>query len=174
MQFVLASSLIEPQPGLAVWTLVTFLLVATVLRWKVWGPLMKIIGEREQTIQDAVDAARKEREEAERLLTDQKVAAEQARKETAELIRQNRDEVEKAKEELFAKARSEAEAMLTQARRTIEEEKRKAVAEVRDVAVTLAIGAAGKLLERNLDDAAQRQLAEDYLQKLSKTESAKA
>lgn len=174
MDMVLAASLTDANPGLAVWTLVTFLLVATVLRWKVWGPLMKIIGEREQTIQDAVDSARKEREEAERLLSDQKVAAEKARKETAELIKQNREEVEKAKEELFAKARSEADAMLAQARRTIEEEKRKALAEVREVAVTLAIGAAGKLLERNLDDASQRKLAEDYLQQLSKSDSAQA
>lgn len=167
MPIVLAEgSLVSVNPGLAIWTLVTFLIVAVVLRWKVWGPLMKIIEGREQTIQDAVDAARKEREEAQKLLADQQVAAEKARKETAELIRQNRVEVEKAKEELVAKARAEADALLTQARRTIEDEKRKALAEVREVAVSLAIGAAGNLLEKNLDEGTQRKLAEDYLGKL--------
>lgn len=174
MPIVLAEgSLVSVNPGLAIWTLVTFLIVASVLRWKVWGPLMKIIEGREQTIQDAVDAARKEREEAQKILADQQAAAEQARKETAELIRQNRVEVDKAKEELFAKARAEADALLAQARRTIEDEKRKAMAEVREVAVSLAINAAGNLLEKNLDDTTQRRLAEDYLGKLPQV-SAKA
>lgn len=174
MQILLAASLIEPQPGLAIWTLVTFLLVAIVLRWKVWGPLMGIIEAREKNIEDAVEAARREREEAERLLTEQQAEAEKARKETAELIRQNRAEVEKAKEELMAKARAEADAFLAQARRTIEDERRKALADVREVAVSLAMGAAGKLIEKNLDDAAQRKLATDYLESLPKSAQAKA
>jgi len=41
-------SLVSVNPGLAIWTLVTFLLVAVVLRWKVWGPLMHMIEAREK------------------------------------------------------------------------------------------------------------------------------
>lgn len=169
MPIVLAEGgLVSVNPGLAIWTLVTFLLVFGLLRWKVWGPLMQIIEGREKTIQDAVDAARKEREEAERLLTEQKVAAEAARKEAAEMVRKSQAEVEKAKEELFARARAEADALLVQARKTIEDEKRKALAEVRETAASLAIAVAGKLLEKNLDDAGHKQLAEQYVAGLGK------
>ena len=55
-------SLVSVNPGLAIWTLVTFLLVAAVLRWKVWGPRMHVIEEREKGIADAVEQAKKELE----------------------------------------------------------------------------------------------------------------
>ena len=73
---VLGAGILDPQPGLAFWFLITFILVAAVLRWKVWGPLASTIEEREKSIQSAIDQAKLEREQAEKLLTEQKVAAE--------------------------------------------------------------------------------------------------
>ena len=105
---VLGAGILDPQPGLAFWFLITFILVAAVLRWKVWGPLASTIEEREKSIQSAIDQAKLEREQAEKLLTEQKVAAEAARKETAKLVRRNQLEVEKAKEQMLAQAQAEA------------------------------------------------------------------
>jgi F-type H+-transporting ATPase subunit b len=155
--------LIDPQPGLAIWTIITFVIVAAFLRWKVWGPLSHVIEGREKSIQQAIDQAKTEREQAEKLLAEQQLAIADARKEAAEMVRKNRLEVEKAKEELMAKARSEADNLLAVARKTIEDEKLKALAEIRDVAVELAIGAAGKLVASRMDDASQRTLAEDFI-----------
>jgi F-type H+-transporting ATPase subunit b len=156
-------SLIDPQPGLAFWTLVTFVLVFVVLRWKVWGPLSQAIDEREKSIRDAVDQAKLERLQAEKLLNEQKLAAEQARKESAELVRQSQAQVEKAKTELFAQAKAEADKVITAARKQIEEEKRQAIAEIRGLAVDLALQAAGKLVSREMNDATHRALAEEYV-----------
>lgn len=160
--------LIDPQPGLAIWTLVTFLIVAGFLRWKVWGPLMHVIEAREKSIQASVDQARLEREQAEKLLAEQQVAIADARKEAAEMVRQNRAEIDAAKAELIAKARSEADALLANARRTIEDEKRKAVAEIRGLAVDLALAAAGKVVGAKMDDASHRALAAEFIASVEK------
>ena len=157
--------LISPQPGLAIWTLLSFAIVFTLLAWKVWGPLGAMIDEREKVIQDSIETAKNERAAAEKLLAEQKAVAEQARKEAAEMVRQSQLEVAKAKAELVEKAKAEADALLAAARKTIETEKAKALAEIRSVAVDLAIGAAGKLLEKNLDDAAHKALAADFVAK---------
>jgi F-type H+-transporting ATPase subunit b len=167
-----AGGLIDPNPGLAIWTLITFLLVAAFLRWKVWGPLMAVIDEREKSIQSAIDQAKTEREAAEKLLAEQQVAAEAARKEAAEMVRKNRAEVDAAKVELIAKARAEADALVASARKQIEDEKRKALAEVRQVAVDLALAAAGKVVSAKMDDAAHRAVAEEYIGSLGKQPSA--
>jgi F-type H+-transporting ATPase subunit b len=163
-----AGSVVDASPGLAVWTTVTFLLVAAVLRWKVWGPLAQTIEAREHSIKAAIDQAKTEREQAEKLLAEQQKAIQEARREAGEMVRKSQAEVEKAKEQLFAQARKEADALLVQARQTISDEKQKALSEIRDVAVDLAIQAASKLLTQKLDDSAHRALAEEYVKNVQK------
>jgi len=155
--------LIDPQPGLALWTLITFLVVAAFLRWKVWGPLMEVIDEREKSIQDALDGARKEREAADKLLAEQQAAIVEARKEAAELVRKNRAEVEAFKAELMAKAKAEADHLLDTARKQITDEKRKAIAEIRVQAVDLALAAAARVVSAKMDDESHRGLAEEFI-----------
>lgn len=160
---VLGAGILDPNPGLAFWFLITFILVAVVLRWKVWGPLAQTIEEREKSIQSAIDQAKLEREQAERLLSEQKIAADNARKETAELVRKNQLEVEKAKEQMLAQAQAEADAKLKESLKQIEEEKRKALVEVRETAIELALAAASKLVSKELNDASHRTLAEQFV-----------
>lgn len=163
---LVAASIMQLNPGLTFWTIVTFLVVMVVLRLTAWKPILSMLDEREKNIREAIDGAKRERLEAEKLLAEQKEATEKARREVAELIRKNQAEVEAAREAALAKAKEDAEKLLAQAQRTIGEERAQAVAELRSTAVDLAIAAAGKLLETNLDEAKQRQLAEDFLQKL--------
>ena len=60
--------LIQPEPGLAIWTVVTFLLLVFVLGKYAWKPLLAMLAEREQTIRTALDEARKAREDSKSLL----------------------------------------------------------------------------------------------------------
>jgi len=162
-------SLLQAEPGLAFWTLVTFLVVAAVLAWKVWGPLTKMIDERERSIRESVEQAAREREAAEKLVAQQQAAVQEARREAGELLRRSQADVEKARDEAMARARHEAEELLAKARAQIEEEKTRAIAELRDAAIDLAMGAAGKLLSRSMDDAAHRSLAEEFVGQVEKT-----
>jgi len=95
-----------------------------------------------------------------------RVSLEKARNEAADLIRRNQAEVAAAKTELMASAKKESEALLAQARASIEEERRAAVADLRAQVVDIAIEAAGRLLQTQMDEKKQRQLVEEYLSKL--------
>ena len=101
-----ASSLVDVRPGLIFWTLVTFILVALLLRRVAWGPILKVVDEREKTIAASIESAKRERAEAERLLAEQKEAIQKARAEAAEMMRRNTEDVEKLRTELVAKARA--------------------------------------------------------------------
>jgi F-type H+-transporting ATPase subunit b len=164
-----ASGFLEVRPGLIFWTLVTFLLAAFVLRRVAWGPIVTRVEEREKTIQAAIDAARHERSEAEKLLAEQKAAIATARREAAEMVRSNAEDVDRLRADLLAKARAQAEELKAEAKRAIEDEKLKAVAEVKAFSADLAIQIAEKLLGEHLDAEKQKKLAQQYLESLGRT-----
>jgi F-type H+-transporting ATPase subunit b len=161
-----ASSFVEVRPGLIFWTLVTFIIVAIILRAKAWGPILSLVEEREKQIAGSIEAAKRERAEAEKLLAEQKTAIAEARRDAQEMLRRNQQEVEKFREELMAKSRKEAEEFKASAQREIEEQKSKAIAEVKAIAVDLSMEIASKLLNERLDDSKHRALAEQFVQGL--------
>ena len=166
-----AAGLLDVRPGLIFWTLITFGVVAWVLRRVAWGPILKVVDQREKSIAAAIETARRERQEAEKLLAEQKDAIQKARSEAAEMMRRNADDVEKLRNELVSKARAEAEAQKTEALREIASERVKAVAEVKSLAADLAVQIAEKLLNERLDAPKQKELAAQYLADLGKTPS---
>lgn len=168
MNFLLLASagFTDVRPGLIFWTLITFFIVAFVLRRAAWGPILKAVGEREKAISDSIEAAKRERAEAEKLLGEQKTAIAGARAEAAEMMRKNQVDMEKFREDLMGKSRKEAEDLKTDARRSIEEEKNKAVADLKAHSVSLAIQIAEKLMEEKLDDAKHKALAEKFVNEL--------
>lgn len=167
---VLASggSLTDVQPGLVFWTLITFIIVAIVLRRVAWGPLLQAVNEREKQIQSSIDAAKKERAEAEKLLAEQKTAIAAARAESAEQLRKTQADMEKLREDLMGRSKKEAEELKADARKTIEAEKVKAIADLKNEAVNLAFQIAEKLLGDKMDDARHRALAEQFVADLNK------
>jgi F-type H+-transporting ATPase subunit b len=161
-----AGGITDLNPGLTLWTAITFLVLLVVLSKFAWGPIVSMLNERERTIKDAIEAAKKERAEAERLLADQKLSLAKAQREAAELARKNQQEVEALRQELTAKARKEADELVAGARRQIAEELQKAKSELKAQVADLAIDAAGRLVKANLDDKAQRALVEEYIAQL--------
>jgi F-type H+-transporting ATPase subunit b len=161
-----AGSITDINPGLTLWTAITFVFLLVVLARFAWGPVVRMLAERERNIREAIEAAKKERAEAERLLADQKQALARAQREAAELAKRNQQEVETLRQELTARARKEAEELVVAARQQITEEIGKARAELRSEVADLAIEAAGRLVRANLDDRAQRQLVEEYIAQL--------
>ncbi len=161
-----AGGITDLNPGLTLWTAITFLVLLVVLSKFAWGPIVSMLNERERTIRDAIDAAKKERAEAERLLSEQKASLAKAQREAADLARRNQQEVEALRQELTAKARKEADELVAGARRQITEEVQKAKGELKAHVADLAIEAASRLVKANLDDKAQRALVEEYIAQL--------
>ncbi len=161
-----AGGITDLNPGLTLWTAITFLFLLLVLSKFAWGPIVKMLNERETTIREAIEAAKRERAEAERMLAEQKASLAQAQREAADLAKRNQQEVEAMRQELTARARKEADDLVASARRQIDEEKVKAIQELRSQVADLAIDAASRLVQANLDDASQRKLVEDYIAQL--------
>lgn len=153
-------------PGLMIWTLVIFGLLLLILAKTAWPAILKAVEEREQRIQDQLDAAAKANAEAQRLLADYHSQLAAAKAEAQDIVAQGRTAGDKLRDEIVAKGRTEQEELLARARREIAIERDKAVAELRREAVELSIAAATKVIERNLDTEADRKLVQDYLARL--------
>ncbi len=164
---VLASSFTDVKPGLIIWTWITFIVVFIALRKMAWGPLLKSVEDREKNIVNAIESAKRERAEAEKLLVEQKTAIAQARQEAAEQVRKTQADMEKFREELMGKAKKEAEDLKVDARRSIEEERAKAVSDIKAEAAKLSIQIAEKLLTERLDDPKHQQLAQQFVAELA-------
>jgi F-type H+-transporting ATPase subunit b len=161
------SSLLTPDGGLVIWTLVIFGLLMAILAKLVWPVILEAVREREQRLQDQLDEAAKANAEAQRVLTEyqQQVAA--AKAEAQDIVAQARTAGDKLREDLVAKGRAEQEELLERARREIAIERDKALAELRREAVELSIAAASKVIERNLDTEADRKLVQEFLAAIS-------
>ena len=163
---VLAAGIMDLRPGLTIWTAITFLLLVVLLSKFAWGPIVKMLDERERTIREAIEQAKKERAEAERMLAEQTASLQAAQREAAALAARSKQDVEALRADLTAKARKEAEDLVASARTQIQAEKAKALAELKGQVVDLAIEAARRLIESSLDEKAQRALVEEYIAKL--------
>ena len=152
--------------GLVIWTLIVFGLLFFVLRRLAWPELLRAVEAREQALQRQLDEAEKNRAESARLLEEHKRLVQGARAEAQDLIAKAKQVAEKEREALLGKARHEQEELLQRARKEIDAEKQKALLALRKEAVDLALAAAGKLLEQELDDEAHRRLVAEYLASL--------
>ena len=158
--------LVTPQFGLVFWTLVTFILLLVVLGRFAWKPLLGALNERERSIQESLDNARTEREQAQKLLDEHRELVAQARRERSEAVAAGQRDAERLKAEILEEGRKQREQMLKQTEEQVKAEMRQARSELRGVAADLSVRVAEKLLAHNMDDAAQRKLVEDYLSEL--------
>ena len=156
-------NLLEPNGGLMFWTLLIFFGLLVLLRKFAFGPILDAVNSREQALTDAMAAAAKDRDEAARLLAEQRAAIEAARNEAQRYIAEGRATAESMRGDMLEQTRTQQAELLERARREIESEKVKAIDELRREAVDLALAGAGKLIGQRLDTAADRTLVEQYL-----------
>ena len=159
--------LLSPAYGLMVWTLVIFIILLFVLAKYAFKPITAAVEAREQALQEAIDAARRDREEAALLLAQHRASLDASRAEGQKLIADARAAAERVRTELVEQAHAEQARMLERARAEIAAEQAKAIAELRKEAVELAIMGASKVIGQNLDGAANRQIVERFLASIS-------
>lgn len=157
------SGLMRPEPGLMIWTFLIFVIVLGILAWKAYPAILGAVEAREKALNDAIENARKDREAAAAALAEQLKKLEQTRDEAQKMIAEGRAAGEKVRLDVMAQAKAEHDAMLERARTEIGAERDRAVLELRREAVELSIRGASKVLEKNLDDASNRKLVDEFL-----------
>ena len=159
-------NLLDPHYGLITWTIVVFFVTFFTLRKFAWGPILAAVRGREQALTDAMAAAERDRNEAAKLVAEQKAAIEAARNEAQRFIAEGRATAESMRAEMLEQAKREMDEVRERARKDIENEKAKAIDELRKEAVDLALAGAGKLIGQKLDADADRKMVEQYLASL--------
>jgi F-type H+-transporting ATPase subunit b len=163
--------LLSPSGGLMFWTLIIFLILAFILSKFAFKPITKAVEEREKALEDAIAGAKADREAAAKLLAEHQAQIEGARAEAQKMIVEGRQIGEKIRAEMVEETRGQQQEMLERARREIEAEKQRAIADLRREAVDLAIAGASKVIEKNLDDASNRQIVESFLSSIPTSKS---
>ena len=152
--------------GLSFWTLVVFAILVLILGKYAWGPILAAVDAREKGIQTALDEAAERNQEAEKLLANYKENLADARRQANELLAEGKAAGESIRMEIEEKARGEAQSIIERARAGIERERDAAIAEIRRESVDLALAAATRLVQENLDQEKDRVLVERYLTEL--------
>jgi F-type H+-transporting ATPase subunit b len=142
--------LVQPDPGLFIWTIVTFLILLGLLAKYAWGPLLKALQERQDEIRQSLDDAERAKQELARLQQESTQIIAEARVEAQSIVAKSRSDAETVREDLRRKATDEAAALVTSARRQIEQETARAVQQIRHEAVDLSLAVASKLIKKNL------------------------
>jgi F-type H+-transporting ATPase subunit b len=142
--------LVQPDPGLYIWTIVTFLVLVGLLARFAWRPLLDALDRRADAIRKSFDDAKQARQELERLRTESARILGEARTEADAIISRTRADAGRAAEEMKVKARADAENIVRNAERQIELETSRALQRIRTEAVELSIAIASKLLQRNI------------------------
>jgi F-type H+-transporting ATPase subunit b len=155
--------LMSPNTGLMAWTLIIFIGLFLILRRYAFPAIISAVEAREKALEDAISEAKRDREEAARLLAEHRAALDASRGEGQKLIADARAAAERVRTEMVEAAHKEQASMIARARAEIENEKARAIADLRREAVDLAIAGASKVIDRNLDQAANRQLVESFL-----------
>lgn len=158
--------LVQPDPGLFIWTIVTFLVLLALLTRFAWTPLLTALQARQDRIAQSLDEAKRAQEESDRLKRESAEILRQAHVEAGGIVSSSRADAERLREEIKAKARQEAAAILAAAGRQIEAETVRARHEVRRDAADLAVAIASKLIRRNISADDNRAMIDEMIRSL--------
>lgn len=160
--------MLDINPGLIIWTMITFALLVVVLGKFAWKPILQALQAREHEIADALKKAEEAKKDAERMMQENRIAMDKASNETARLIAEGRAMAEQLKNDIVAKANESAKKMLEQAKDEISREKDAAMSQLRSEVAELSITVAEKILDESLDGAKQKKMVDKVLQQLQK------
>ena len=156
----------KPEPGLIIWTLVSFFILLILLKKVAFPPILKGMKKREETIKQQLEEAQKTKKEAENLLGDYKRQLAEARSEAQKIINEGKSLGENMRKEIVQKAQQESNQIVKRAQEEIELQKQKAILELQEKIADLSIMAATKIINKSLNTEDNRRLVEEYVSKV--------
>mgnify|MGYP006162614039 FL=1 len=142
--------LIQLDPGLFVWTILTFLILFGLLAKFAWKPLLKALSDREEKIRTSISKAEEAQTKLETLTSEGEIIIAKARSEAQSIIAGGKTTADKLRSNIESKAKEKALSIIDQAEKQISAEKEKAIIEIRGEVATLSIEIAEKLIRKNL------------------------
>ena len=151
-------------------TIIGFAILFLLLRKYAFGPLIGIMAKRQEEIERQINEAAARSKEAEQLLAQQQELLEKARAEAQQIVERARLTSEKQAEEIINQAKAEADRQRQQALQEIQREKEVALAAMREQLSVLSVQIAAKILQKELDPAAQKELVDSFVGQVGKVQ----
>jgi F-type H+-transporting ATPase subunit b len=142
---------------------VNFAILLLLLQMLLYKPVLKLLAERKERIRRGLEDADKAKAALANAEADYQKRMDEARKEAQGVITQATQSADRAREEILNEARLEAQRVVAKAREEIEYERKRVLAELRSEVAELAVLAAGRVINRELDETSHHKLIEDFL-----------
>jgi F-type H+-transporting ATPase subunit b len=152
-------------PDLAIFTFIVFVVLLIVLKKFAWGPIVKALEGREQSIADHIAEAERSHQEAKSLLAEYERKLASAANEVRELLEEARRDAEHTKQEILAEAKAGAATERDRALHEIEAATDQALKALAERSAELAVELAGKILQTKLTPADHARLIEEAMAK---------
>ena len=163
--------LVQLDPGLFVWTILTFLVLLGVLAKFAWKPLLKMLKDREDLIRSSLEDAEKAQTELANLNAEREEIINKARSEAQSILSEGKVAASKLKDETMKAAKDQAKSILTDAEKQIRIEKHKAIEEIKSEVVDLSLSVATKLIKKNISREDNQALIDESLENVMKYEA---
>jgi len=160
--------MLQLEPGMIIWTWVTFFVLLFILKKVGWGPLLGVVEERESLISESLKRAEEARAEAEKSLELQQKQLAQTQQEVQSMLRESKELAEKMRTEIVTRAREDAGKMIERAKSDIEKERQAAMLSLKKEVADLVIGAASNLFREAIDEKKHRQLIDESIKNFGK------
>ena len=147
----------------ALFTLLNFLAVFFVGKKFLWGPVMKIITDRQKEIDDMYTSAGEAQSEANAMRDEYQQKLSAAQQTSERLVKEAMARGQAREEEIIRKANADAAAIMDKASADIAQEKKKAINDAKNEISGLAMAIAGKVVERELNEADQAKLIDSFI-----------
>lgn len=156
---------VNPLPQLlsVVLQLVATLILFLVLRHFLFKPVTEFLDKRKEGIANDLDEASKNKEETETLRQEYEAKIKDAKQEGQVIIEAAKKRGEELKNGIVTDANDEAKGIIEKAKREIESEREKAVDHLKSEVVAIAMMAATKVIDKNLDENAHKQLINQFI-----------
>lgn len=143
-------NLITPDFGLIFWMLIGFGILFFILAKFAWPIITKAISQREEYIQEQLDAADTVKKEMKNLKAEHHQLLQEAKEERDKILADARKMIEKMNEEARILRDKEHDARMAETKIAIQNEKMKALTDIKNEIALLSIDVAEKILSEEL------------------------
>lgn len=163
-------ALFKIDPGVIIWTWITFILVLIILGKSTWKTIIRGLNSRADKIQDDLKEAKRTKEKAKKSLATYREQIDNAKVEASSIIENARIEANRVREKIISNAREEAEANKNKIMLEVERAKEEIANSVKKQSVDIAVVMAETILKRNVTKEDNQALIDEFINTIKNEE----
>ncbi|AKL93733.1 F-type ATP synthase subunit B [Clostridium aceticum] len=153
-----------------IFQIVNTLIIFLVLRRFLFKPTTEFMENRTKSIEDAIEEATTKNKEAEEIKAQYEVKLDNIKDERNQIIKEATKRADEKGDEIIKAAQAEAQKIIEKGQQDIQREKQKTLNELKDQISTLAIMAASKVIEEELNEKAHKKMIEQFIKEVGETQ----